>query len=156
MITVLKFYSSLISFFLQVTFTMLFFLILHMKLSYFISSLRIFFVLSTLYHKHSFSFMFKVSHKSSNFHSQLILIVVDSSSFYHFLINSYSLLRNMICDESLFCDVKWDFWLRIWLLLTQASSIDDLFFMFNSINLFYITLMIEDLVMSCNIYRFIW
>ncbi len=105
-ITVLEFYSFLISFFLQVTFTMLFFLILRMKLSYFVSLLRIFSVLSTLYYKRSFSFMFKVFHKSLNFHLQLILIIVDSSSFCRSIMSSYSLLHNVIHDESLVCDVE--------------------------------------------------
>ncbi len=117
-ITVLEFYSSLISLFLQVTFTVLFFLILRTKLSYFISSLKIFFVLFTLYHKRSFSFISKVFHKSSNFHSQLILIIINSSSFCRSIMNSYSSLRNVIHDESLVCDVEWNLWLRIWLLLT--------------------------------------
>ena len=117
-ITVLEFYSSLISLFLQVTFTVLFFLILRTKLSYFISSLKIFFVLFTLYHKRSFSFISQVFHKSLNFHSQLILIIVNSSSFCRSIMNSYSSLRNVIHDESLVCDVEWNLWLRIWLLLT--------------------------------------
>jgi hypothetical protein len=155
-ITVLEFYSFLISFFLRITFTMLFFLILRMKLSYFVSWLRIFSVLSTLYHKCSFFFMFKVFHKSLNFHLQLILIIVDSSSFCRAIMSSYSLLCNVICDWSLICDVEWDFWLRICFLLTWTSSVDDSFSVFDLINLFYITSVIEDLIMSCNIYNSIW
>ena len=116
--TVLEFYSSLISFFLRVTFMMLFFLILRMKLSYFFSSLRILFILSALYHKHSFFFMSKASHKSLNFHLQLILIIVDLTSFCCAIISSYSSLCNMIRDWSLICDVKWDLLLRICFLLT--------------------------------------
>ena len=153
--TVLEFYSSLISFFLQVMFMMLFFLILHMKLSYFFLSLRILSVLSALYHKRLFFFMFKAFHKSSNFHSQLILIIVDSTSFCCAIMSSYSLLCNMIRDWSLVCDVEWDFLLRICFLLTWTSSINDSFFVFNSINLFYTESIIEDLVMSCDIYNFI-
>ena len=85
---------------------MLFFLILHMKLSYFISLLKIFFVLFTLYYKYLFSFIFKIFYKLLNFHSQLILIIVDSSSFYHFITSSYLLLHNVIHDKFLICDVK--------------------------------------------------
>ena len=117
-ITVLKFYSSLISFFSWVTFIMLFFLILHMKLSYFFSSLRILSVLSALYYKRLFFFMFKAFHKLLNFHSQLILIIVDLTSFCCIIINSYSSLCNMICDWSLVCDVEWNLLLRICFLLT--------------------------------------
>jgi len=155
MITVLKFYSSLISFFLQVIFTMLFFFILYMKLSYFISLFKIFFVLFTLYYKHSFSFMFKVFYKSLNFYSQLILIIINLSSFYHAIMNSYLSLYNVIYNKSLICNVKWNLWLKIYLLLTWTSLINDSFFVFNLINLFYIALMIEDLIISCNIYYFI-
>ncbi len=155
MTTVLEFYSSLISFFLQVTFMMLFFLILRMKLSYFFSSLRILSVLSALYHKHSFFFMFKAFHKLLNFHFQLILIIVNSTSFCCAIMNSYSSLCNMIRDWSLVCDVEWNLLLRICFLLTQTSSVDDSFSVFNSINLFYIASMIEDLVMSCDTYSFI-
>jgi len=154
--TVLEFYSSLISFFLRVIFTMLFFLILHMKLSYFFLSLRILSVLSALYHNHSFFFMFKAFHKLLNFHSQLILIIVNSTSFCCAIMNSYSSLYNMIHDWSLVCDVKWDLLLRICFLLTWTSLVNDSFSMFNSINLFYTASVIEDLVMSCNIYNFIW
>ncbi len=118
MTTVLEFYSSLISFFSQVMFTMLFFLILHIKLSYFFSLLRILSVLSALYHKRSFFFMFKAFHKSLNFHSQLILIVVDLTSFCCAIINSYSSLCNIIRDWSLVCDVEWNLLLRIYFLLT--------------------------------------
>ncbi len=118
MITVLEFYSSLISFFSQVMFTMLFFLILHIKLSYFFSLLRILSVLSALYHKRSFFFMFKAFHKSLNFHSQLILIVVDLTSFCCAIMNSYSSLCNIIRDWSLVCDVEWNLLLRIYFLLT--------------------------------------
>ncbi len=153
--TVLEFYSSLISFFLRVMFTMLFFLILHMKLLYFFSSLRILSVLSALYHKRSFFFMFKASHKSSNFHLQLILIIVDLTSFCCAITSSYSSLCNMIHDWSLVCDVEWDLLLRIYFLLTWTSLVDDLFSVFNSINLFYTASVIEDLVTSCNIYSFI-
>jgi len=154
--TVLEFYSSLISFFLQVMFTMLFFLILHMKLSYFFSSLKILSVLSALYHKRSFFFMSKAFYKSSNFHSQLILIIVDSTSFCCAVTSSYSSLCNMIRDWSLVCDVKWNLLLRVYFLLTQASSVNDSFSVFNSINLFYAASVIKDLVTSCNIYSFIW
>ncbi len=154
--TVLEFYSSLISLFSRITFMMLFFLILHMKLSYFFSSLRILSVLSALYHKCLFFFMFKASHKSSNFYSQLILIIVDSTSFCCVITSSYSSLCNMIRDWSLVCDVKWDLLLRVCFLLTWASSVNDSFSVFNSINLFYTASMIEDLVMNCNIYSFIW
>ncbi len=118
MTTVLEFYSSLISFFSQVMFTMLFFLILHIKLSYFFSLLRILSVLSALYHKRSFFFMFKAFHKSLNFHSQLILIVVDLTSFCCAIMNSYSSLCNIIRDWSLVCDVEWNLLLRIYFLLT--------------------------------------
>ncbi len=155
MTTVLEFYSSLISFFLQVMFMMLFFLILHMKLSYFFLSLRILFVLSALYHKHLFFFMFKTSHKSSNFYSQLILIIINSTSFCCAITSLYSSLCNMIRDWSLICDVKWNFLLRVYFLLTWASSVNDSFSVFDSINLFYTALMIEYLVTSCNIYSFI-
>jgi len=154
--TVLEFYSSLISFFLQVMFTMLFFLILHTKLSYFFLSLRILSVLSALYHKCSFFFMFKASHKSSNFHSQLILIIVDSTSFCCAITSSYLSLCNMIRDWSLVCNVKWDLLLRVCFLLTWTSSVNDSFSVFDSINLFYTASVIEDLVTSCNIYSFIW
>ncbi len=153
--TVLEFYSSLISFFLRVMFTMLFFLILHTKLSYFFSSLRILSVLSALYHKRSFFFMFKAFHKSLNFHSQLILIIVNLTSFCCAITNSYSSLCNMIHDWSLVCDVEWDFLLRVCFLLTRASSVDDSFSVFNSINLFYIMSVIEDLITSCDTYSFI-
>ncbi len=153
--TVLKFYSSLISFFSRIMFMMLFFLILHMKLSYFFSSLRILSVLSALYHKHSFFFMFKAFHKSSNFYSQLILIIVNSTSFCCVITSSYSSLCNMIHDWSLVCDVEWNLLLRICFLLTWTSSINDSFSVFNSINLFYTASMIEDLVTNCNIYSFI-
>jgi len=153
--TVLEFYSSLISLFLWIMFMMLFFLILHMKLLYFFLLLRILSVLSALYHKHSFFFMFKASHKLLNFHSQLILIIVDSTSFYCAIINSYSSLCNMIHDWSLVCDVKWNLLLRIYFLLTWTSSVNDLFSVFDSINFFYIASMIEDLIMSCNTYSFI-
>jgi len=118
MTIVLEFYSSLISFFSRITFMMLFFLILRTKLSYFFSSLRILSVLSALYHKRLFFFMFKAFHKSSNFHSQLILIIVDLTSFCCVITNSYSSLCNMIRDWSLICDVKWDLLLRICFLLT--------------------------------------
>ncbi len=153
--TVLEFYSSLISFFLQVMFTMLFFLILHTKLLYFFSSLRILSVLSALYHKRSFFFMFKAFHKSLNFHSQLILIIVNLTSFCCAITNSYSSLCNMIHDWSLVCDVEWDFLLRVCFLLTRASSVNDSFSVFNSINLFYIMSVIEDLITSCDTYSFI-
>ncbi len=153
--TVLEFYSSLISFFLRVMFTMLFFLILHTKLSYFFSSLRILSVLSALYHKRSFFFMFKAFHKSLNFHSQLILIIVNLTSLCCAITNSYSSLCNMIHDWSLVCDVEWDFLLRVCFLLTRASSVDDSFSVFNSINLFYIMSVIEDLITSCDTYSFI-
>ncbi len=153
---VLKFYSSLISLFLQVMFMMLFFLILRMKLSYFFSSLKILSVLSALYHKHLFFFMFKTFYKSSNFHSQLILIIVDSTSFYCAIMSLYSLLCNMIRDWSLICNVKWDLLLKVYFLLTWASSVDDSFSVFNSINFFYTASVIEDLVTSCDIYSFIW
>ncbi len=43
----------------------------------------------------------------------------------------------------------------IYLLLTRALLINDSLFIFNAINLFYITLMIKDLVTSYNIYNFI-
>ncbi len=151
----LEFYSSLISFFSRITFTMLFFLILHTKLSYFFSLLRILSVLSALYHKRLFFFMSKAFHKLSNFHSQLILIIVDLTSFCCVIMSSYSSLCNMIRDWSLICDVKWDLLLRICFLLTWASSVNDSFSVFNSINLFYTASVIEDLVMSCNIYSFI-
>ena len=154
--TVLEFYSSLISLFSRITFTMLFFLILHMKLSYFFSLLRILSILSALYHKCLFFFMSKASYKSSNFHSQLILIIVDSTSFCCAITSLYSSLCNMIQDWSLVCDVKWNLLLRVCFLLTWASSVNDSFSVFNSINLFYTASMIEDLVMSCNIYSFIW
>jgi len=153
--TVLEFYSSLISFFLRVTFTMLFFLILHMKLLYFFLSLRILSVLSALYHKRSFFFMFKAFHKSLNFYSQLILIIVDLTLFCCAIMSSYSSLCNMIHDWSLVCDVEWDLLLRVCFLLTWTSSVNNLFSMFNSINFFYTASVIEDLVMSCNIYSFI-
>jgi len=117
-ITVLEFYSSLISLFSRVMFMMLFFLILHMKLSYFFSLLRILSVLSALYYKRSFFFMFKAFHKLLNFHSQLILIIVDLTSFCCIITSSYSLLCNMICDWSLVCDVKWNLLLRVCFLLT--------------------------------------
>ena len=100
--TVLKFYSSLIPLFLRVMFMILFFLILHMKLSYFFSSLRILSVLSALYHKRSFFFMSKAFHKSLNFHSQLILIIVDLTSFCCAITSSYLSLCNMIRDWSFF------------------------------------------------------
>ena len=154
-ITVLEFYSSLISFFLQVMFTMLFFLILCMKLSYFFLSLKILSVLSALYYKHLFFFMFKTSHKSLNFYSQLILIIFNLTLFCCIIMNSYSSLCNMIHDWSLVCDVKWDFLLKVCFLLTWTSSINDSFSVFNSINLFYMMLMIEDLITSYNIYSFI-
>ena len=154
-ITVLKFYSSLISLFLQVTFMMLFFLILRMKLSYFFSSLRILSVLSALYHKCSFFFMFKASHKSSNFYSSLILIIVDSTSFCCAIMSLYSSLCNMIHDWSLVCDVEWNLLLKVCFLLTWTSSVDDSFSVFDSINLFYTASMIKDLIMSCDIYNFI-
>ncbi len=93
----LEFYSSLISFFLQIMFTMLFFLILCMKFLYFISLLKILFILFTLYHKYSFFFMFKTFHKFSNFYSQLILIIINLTSFCCVIMNSYLLLYNMIC-----------------------------------------------------------
>jgi len=153
--TVLEFYSSLISLFLQVTFTMLFFLILHMKLLYFFLSLRILSVLSALYHKRLFFFMFKAFHKLLNFHSQLILIIVDSTSFCCAIMSSYSSLCNMIRDWFLVCDVKWNLLLRIYFLLTWTSSVNNSFFVFDSINLFYTASVIEDLVTSCNIYSFI-
>ena len=117
-ITVLEFYSSLISLFSQVMFTMLFFLILHMKLSYFFSLLKILSVLSALYYKRSFFFMFKAFHKLLNFHSQLILIIIDLTSFCCIITSSYSLLCNIICDWSLVCDVKWNLLLRVCFLLT--------------------------------------
>ncbi len=154
--TVLEFYSSLISFFSRIMFMMLFFLILHMKLSYFFLSLRILSVLSALYHKHSFFFMFKAFHKSSNFYSQLILIIVNSTLFCCAITSSYSSLCNMIHDWSLVCDVEWNLLLRVCFLLTQASSVNDSFSVFDSINLFYTASMIEDLVTSCDIYSFIW
>ncbi len=154
--TVLEFYSFLISFFSRITFTMLFFLILRTKLSYFFSLLRILSVLSALYHKRSSFFMFKAFHKSSNFHSQLILIIVNSTSFCYAITSLYLSLCNMIRDWSLVCDVKWDLLLRVCFLLTQASSVNDSFSVFNSINLFYTASMIKDLVTSCNIYSFIW
>ncbi len=153
--TVLKFYSSLISLFLQVTFIMLFFLILHTKLSYFFLLLKILSVLSALYHKCSFFFMFKAFYKSLNFHSQLILIIVNSTSFYCAIMSSYLSLCNIIHDWSLVCDVEWNLLLRVCFLLTWTSSINDSFSVFNSINLFYIASMIKDLVMSCNTYNFI-
>ncbi len=134
---------------------MLFFLILHTKLSYFFLLLRILSVLSALYHKRLFFFMFKASHKSSNFHSQLILIIVNSTLFCCAITSSYLLLCNMIRDWSLVCDVKWDLLLRVCFLLTWTSSVDDSFSVFDSINLFYTALMIENLVTSCNIYSFI-
>ncbi len=102
---------------------MLFFLILHMKLSYFFSSLRILSVLSTLYYKRSFFFMFKAFHKLLNFHSQLILIIVDLTSFCCIIINSYSSLCNMIRDWSLVCDVEWNLLLII-LLLADLNIIN--------------------------------
>jgi len=144
--TVLKFYSSLISFFSWVMF---------MKLSYFFSSLRILSVLSALYHKHSFFFMFKASYKSLNFHSQLILIIINLTSFCCAIMSSYSSLCNMIRDWSLVCDVEWNLLLRVCFLLTWTSSVDDSFSVFNSINLFYTASVIEDLITSCNIYSFI-
>jgi len=98
MTIVLKFYSFLISFFLWVMFTMLFFLILHMKFLYFFSSLKILSVLFTLYHKHSFFFMFKAFYKSFNVHSQLILIIINLTSFCCIIMNSYLLLCNIIHD----------------------------------------------------------
>ena len=153
--TVLEFYSSLISFFLQVMFMMLFFLILHIKLLYFFSSLRILSILSALYHKRSFFFMFKAFHKSLNFHFHLILIIVDLISFCCAIMNLYLLLCNMICDWSLVCDVKWNFLLRVCFLLTWTSSVNNSFSVFNSINFFYIASMIEDLITSCDIYSFI-
>ncbi len=156
MTTVLKFYSSLISLFSRITFTMLFFLILHMKLSYFFSSLRILSVLSILYHKHSFFFMFKASHKSLNFHSQLILIIVDLTLFCCAIMSSYSSLCNMIRDWSLVYNVEWNLLLKVCFLLTWTSSVNDLFSVFDLINLFYTASMIENLVMSCDIYSFIW
>ena len=156
MTTVLKFYSSLISLFSRITFTMLFFLILHMKLSYFFSSLRILSVLSILYHKHLFFFMFKASHKSLNFHSQLILIIVDLTSFCCAIMSSYSSLCNMIRDWSLVYNVEWNLLLKVCFLLTWTSSVNDLFSVFDLINLFYTASMIENLVMSCDIYSFIW
>ncbi len=136
-------------------FTMLFFLILHMKLSYFFSSLRILSVLSALYHKCLFFFMFKAFHKSSNFYSQLILIIVNSTSFCCAITSSYSSLCNMIRDWSLVCNVEWDLLLKVCFLLTQALSVNDLFSVFDLINFFYTMSMIEDLIMSCNIYSFI-
>jgi len=155
MITVLEFYSSLISLFLQVMFMMLFFLILHMKLSYFFSSLRILSILSALYHKRLFFFMFKAFYKLLNFHSQLILIIVDLTSFCCVITSSYLSLCNMICDWSLVCDVEWNLLLRICFLLTWTSSVNDSFSVFDLINLFYIASVIEDLVASCDIYSFI-
>ena len=59
-----------------------------------------------LNHKHLFSFMFKVFYKLLNFYSQLILIIIDSLSFYHFIMNSYSLLYNVIYNEFLIWHVK--------------------------------------------------
>ncbi len=97
-ITVLKFYYFIISFFSRVTFIMLFFLILRTKLLYFVSSLRIFFILFTLYHKRSSFFMFNLFYKSLNFHFQLILIVIDSLSFCRAITSLYSSLRNVIRD----------------------------------------------------------
>ncbi len=134
---------------------MLFFLILHMKLSYFFSLLRILSILSALYYKCSFFFMFKVFHKSLNFYSQLILTIVNLTSFCCTIMSSYLSLCNMIHDWSLVCDVEWNLLLRVCFLLTQASSVNDLFSVFDSINLFYIASMIKDLVMSCNTYSFI-
>ncbi len=106
MITVLKFYYFIISFFSRVTFIVLFFLILRTKLSYFASSLRIFFILFTLYYKCSSFFMFNSSYKLLNFYSQLILIIIDSLSFYRAITSLYSSLRNVIRDYSLICNVK--------------------------------------------------
>jgi len=123
--TVLKFYSSLISLFLQVMFTMLFFLILCMKLSYFFSSLKILSVLSALYHKCSFFFMFKASHKSLNFHSQnLNCCWLDIILLYY--------------HELIFIALQYDTWLifSLWcrmrslaksLLLTNSSIISQRF-----------------------------
>ncbi len=116
--TVLEFYSFLISLFSRIMFTMLFFLILRMKLLYFFSLLRILSVLSALYHKRSFFFMFKAFHKSLNFHSQLILIVVDSTLFCCAIMSSYLLLCNMIHDWFLVYDVKWNLLLKVCFLLT--------------------------------------
>ncbi len=61
----------------------------------------------------------------------------------------------MIHDWSLVYDVEWDLLLRVCFLLTQALSVNDSFSVFNSINLFYTASVIEDLVMSCDIYSFI-
>ncbi len=98
MIIVLKFYYFINSFFSRITFIMLFFLILRTKLSYFVSSLKILFILFTLYYKCSFFFIFNSFHKSLNFHYQLILIVINSLSFYRVITSSYSLLYNVIRD----------------------------------------------------------
>ncbi len=68
-IIMLKFYYFIIFFFSRITFIMLFFLILRTKLSYFILSLKILFILFTLYYKRSSFFMFNSFYKSLNFHS---------------------------------------------------------------------------------------
>ena len=95
-ITVLKFYYFKISFFLRVTFIMLFFLILRTKLLYFVLLFKILFILFTLYYKRSFFFMFNSFHKLLNFHFQLILIIINSLSFYRAITSLYSSLYNVI------------------------------------------------------------
>ncbi len=95
-ITVLKFYYFIISFFSRVTFIMLFFFILRTKLLNFVSSLKILFILFTLYYKRSSFFMFNLSYKSLNFYSYLILIIINSLSFYRVSTSLSSSLRNMI------------------------------------------------------------